>query len=125
MKNGRPAPGQRVTNDVTVQTFSSTATSIAGTAEGLRKSLQELEADLKKDVEGKKEYETFKKQLEIKKADLQRRVGGCAAACGHHVCRIRRQKRVGGAQFRAHVRRSSRNVCTFVPQRSTRHGWPR
>lgn len=46
--------GKRVTNDVTVQLFNHTSTSISGTAESLRKSLQELEADLKKDEEGRK-----------------------------------------------------------------------
>ncbi|KAG2452508.1 hypothetical protein HYH02_002747 [Chlamydomonas schloesseri] len=66
--------GKRVTNDVTVQLFNHTSTSISGTAESLRKSLQELEADLKKDEEGKKEYETYLKQLEIRKADLQRKI---------------------------------------------------
>lgn len=74
MKKTTAADGKRVTNELTVQKFSQTSTSIAGTAEGLRKSLQELEADLKKDIEGKKEYETFLKQLEIRKADLQRQV---------------------------------------------------
>ncbi|PNW74789.1 hypothetical protein CHLRE_12g509800v5 [Chlamydomonas reinhardtii] len=66
--------GKRVTNDVTVQLFNHTSTSISGTAESLRKSLQELEADLKKDEEGRKEYETYLKQLEIRKADLQRKI---------------------------------------------------
>ncbi|KAG2500807.1 hypothetical protein HYH03_001569 [Edaphochlamys debaryana] len=74
MKKASPAPGKRVTDDVTVQTFSQTATSISGTAEGLRRSLLELEADLKKDEQGKKEYETYLKQLQIKRADLQRKV---------------------------------------------------
>lgn len=54
MKKTTAADGKRVTNELTVQKFSQTSTSIAGTAEGLRKSLQELEADLKKDIEGKK-----------------------------------------------------------------------
>ncbi len=54
MKKTVPSDGKRVTNELTVQKFSQTSTSIAGTAEGLRKSLQELEADLKKDIEGKK-----------------------------------------------------------------------
>ncbi|KAG2445945.1 hypothetical protein HXX76_000548 [Chlamydomonas incerta] len=70
----KAAEGKRVTNDVTVQLFNHTSTSISGTAESLRKSLQELEADLKKDEEGQKEYQTYLKQLEIRKADLQRKI---------------------------------------------------
>jgi hypothetical protein len=45
---------KRVTNDVTVQTFSHTSTSIGGTADGLKRSLKELEDDIKKDEAGKK-----------------------------------------------------------------------
>ncbi|GFR44857.1 hypothetical protein Agub_g6200 [Astrephomene gubernaculifera] len=66
--------GKRVTNDVTVQQFNQTSTNIGGTAEGLRRSLRELEADLKKDEEGKKEYETYLKRLEVQRADLQKKV---------------------------------------------------
>lgn len=54
MKNTAVPDGKRVTNDVTVQEFNNTSTSIGGTAEGLRRSLKELEDDIKKDEEGKK-----------------------------------------------------------------------
>ncbi|GLI59029.1 hypothetical protein VaNZ11_000855 [Volvox africanus] len=74
MKKPGSSVDKRVTNDVTVQTFNHTSTSIGGTADGLRRSLKELEDELKKDEDGKKEFETYLKQLETKRADLQRSV---------------------------------------------------
>ncbi|KXZ55964.1 FAP286 protein [Gonium pectorale] len=65
---------KRATNEITVQQFNHTSTSIGGTADGLRRSLKELEAELKKDEAGKKEYEAYLKRLEIQRADLQRKV---------------------------------------------------
>ncbi|PNH07964.1 hypothetical protein TSOC_005529 [Tetrabaena socialis] len=78
-KTGPGAEGKRVTDDTTVQKFNNTSTSISGTAEGLRSSLKELEAEIKQDEEGKKEYATFLKKLEVKRADLQRVVDERAA----------------------------------------------
>lgn len=62
------------TNELTVQKFNQTSTSISGTAEGLRVSLKELEADLKKDIAGQKEYQTYLKTQNIRKAELQKKI---------------------------------------------------
>uniref|UniRef100_A0A7S0X0T4 Uncharacterized protein n=1 Tax=Chlamydomonas leiostraca TaxID=1034604 RepID=A0A7S0X0T4_9CHLO len=66
--------GPRVTTERTVNAFNATATNISGTATNLHVALAELEADLKRDLEGKKEYEDYAKTLNIKKKDLEKRI---------------------------------------------------
>mmetsp|Transcript_31206 Transcript_31206/g.69401 ORF Transcript_31206/g.69401 Transcript_31206/m.69401 type:complete len:160 (-) Transcript_31206:513-992(-) len=68
------SPAKRVTDPLTVQKFTQTSNNISGTATNLVNNLKEIEQDLKKDIEGRKEFEDYLKNLEIKKADLQKRV---------------------------------------------------
>ena len=81
---------KRATNELTVQKFNQTSTSISGTAEGLRISLKELEADLKKDTAGQKEYQTYLKTQELRKAELQKKVRGRPVAMQLRHARIDR-----------------------------------
>lgn len=72
----KPLPGgeKPVTDQLTVAKFQATANDISGTSSILDRELRDLEIDLKKDKEGLKDYQDYLKLLELKKADLQKRI---------------------------------------------------
>ncbi|GAX74114.1 hypothetical protein CEUSTIGMA_g1563.t1 [Chlamydomonas eustigma] len=74
LDESRKPLGKPVTTPLTVQKFATTSNNIAGTSTNLGQSLKEIEADLKKDVEGRKEFEDYLAKLEKQKAELRKRI---------------------------------------------------
>ncbi|WIA08791.1 hypothetical protein OEZ85_008213 [Tetradesmus obliquus] len=54
--------------------FHQATSNIAGTAEGLKRKVKQLDAELKEDLKGKKEFEDYLTKLNLQKADIQGRI---------------------------------------------------
>ncbi|GMH36199.1 hypothetical protein BSKO_04067 [Bryopsis sp. KO-2023] len=67
-------PKDRVTNEQNVHKLHTTSRNIASNVDQLKKSLLELEAEIKIDEDGQKEYETFLHDLNKKKKALEKEV---------------------------------------------------
>eukprot|EP00877_Chromochloris_zofingiensis_P015214 jgi/Chrzof1/9947/Cz04g21210.t1 len=66
--------GKTVATAENISKLHQTTRNISGTAEGLRRKLKDLDAEIKQDLKGKKEYEEYLAKLNIQKAELQERI---------------------------------------------------
>ncbi|KAL6747012.1 flagellar associated protein [Haematococcus lacustris] len=64
----------RATDERTVQKFQVTASGIGGATTKMKQALAEVEAELKKDIAGQKEYEKYLQRITTKKQELQKRI---------------------------------------------------